>query len=242
MIIVFMWWLYQCFIGIYNIKLWNKLYHKYRGYDKDGMIALCGLYVFGCFTRSLFPKADVERYVLFDTWFSSVFIGRSIATIAEISFIYQWEYFIDNDTITGLIVSLIYIAEIFSWYSVLTLNFIGNIIEESLWCISFFIISLVMFKRRNYDLFIGSILYVLFMINIDIPMYMNRLNSLSTLSLYEGFLDCNFRRIMTWDLNHWKEEIPWQTGYFTLAVWSSLYLAYSYCSRKNINFYRNLSE
>ena len=229
MIVVFVWWLYQCFIGIYNIKLWKKLYHKYQKFDNDGMIGLCGLYVFGCFTRCLFPKSDVERYTLIDSWISSVFVGRSIATIAEISFVYQWEHFIDNEIITSLVVFLIYIAEICSWYGVLTLNFMGNIIEESLWTASFFIISITMFIKGKYDLFIGTMLYVMFMVYVDVPMYISRLGSLHTMTIYEGFIDCNLRREVTWDFNHWKEEIPWQTAYFTFAVWTSLYLTYKYC-------------
>ena len=33
---------------------------------------------------------DVPRMCLFDSWFSSVIVGRSVATIAELCFVAQW--------------------------------------------------------------------------------------------------------------------------------------------------------
>ena len=38
----------------------------------------------------LLPRADVQRIVLVDSWLSSVFVGRSVATIAELCFAAQW--------------------------------------------------------------------------------------------------------------------------------------------------------
>ena len=116
----------------------------------------------------------------------------------------------------------------------------GNIIEESLWTASFFIISITMFIKGKYDLFIGTMLYVMFMVYVDVPMYISRLGSLHTMTVYEGFIDCNLRREVTWDFNNWKEEIPWQTAYFTFAVWTSLYLTYKYC--KSIELWHTKSE
>ena len=54
------------------------------------MVLLCGAYVFGCAFRSILPRADVQRIVLFDTWLSSVMVGRTVATVAEICFVIQW--------------------------------------------------------------------------------------------------------------------------------------------------------
>ncbi len=44
------------------------------------MLLLCAAYVFGCAFRSVLPRADVQRICLFDTWLSSVVVGRSVAT------------------------------------------------------------------------------------------------------------------------------------------------------------------
>jgi hypothetical protein len=54
------------------------------------MVLLCGAYVFGCAFRSFLPRADVQRICLFDTWLSSVIVGRSVATVAEVCFAAQW--------------------------------------------------------------------------------------------------------------------------------------------------------
>ena len=56
----------------------------------EPMLLLCAAYVFGCAFRSILPRADVQRICLFDTWLSSVVVGRSVATVAELAFAAQW--------------------------------------------------------------------------------------------------------------------------------------------------------
>jgi len=56
----------------------------------EPLLLLCAIYVFGCAFRSVLPRADVQRICLFDTWLSSVLIGRSVATLAELCFALQW--------------------------------------------------------------------------------------------------------------------------------------------------------
>ena len=108
--------------------------------------------MFGCAFRSFLPRADVQRICLFDTWLSSVVIGRSVATVAEVCFVAQWAIVLHQlGTMTGaetvlnaawVIVPLIVIAECCSWYAVLTKNYLGNAIENSLWAVAFFIIGI----------------------------------------------------------------------------------------------------
>src|SRR5262249_60193305 len=109
----------------------------------DLMLFLSAAYVFGCAFRSFLPRADVQRICLFDTWLSSVIVGRSVATVAEICFVMQWAIILPQlGTMTGaqtaltvawVIVPLILIAGCFSWYAVLTRNYVGNAIEKSIW-------------------------------------------------------------------------------------------------------------
>ena len=78
-----------------------------------------------------------------DSWASSVLIGRSVATIAELSFAAQWALLLRGGALTTghrlslhvahAIVPLIAIAEINSWYAVLTTRNIGHVAEETLW-------------------------------------------------------------------------------------------------------------
>src|SRR5260370_15358406 len=53
-------------------------------------LVLSAVYVFGCAFRSVLPVYDIPRLCLFDTWLSSVAVGRSVATVAELCFISQW--------------------------------------------------------------------------------------------------------------------------------------------------------
>src|ERR1700761_7554674 len=99
------------------------------------MLLLCAGYVFGCAFRSLLPRADVQRICLFDTWLSSVAVGRSVATVAEVCFAAQWTMILvqlgtSTDAATAVnvawvLVPLILIAECFSWYAVLTTHYLG---------------------------------------------------------------------------------------------------------------------
>ena len=85
------WWALLTLVSGVNIAVWMVLYrtlqetrtaHFDSAPDLKLMLLLCATYVFGCAFRSVFPRADVQRICLFDTWLSSVVIGRSIATVA----------------------------------------------------------------------------------------------------------------------------------------------------------------
>ena len=82
-----------------NIAAWFWLYHHLQTPRTGGlfsasgmslMLLLCAAYVFGCAFRSFLPRADVQRICLFDTWLSSVMVGRTVATVAEVAFAAQW--------------------------------------------------------------------------------------------------------------------------------------------------------
>lgn len=86
------WWSLLTLVSAINIAAWFSLYHylqKPQTGSTSGvelMLLLCAAYVFGCAFRSFLPRADVQRICLFDTWLSSVMIGRSVATVAEVCF------------------------------------------------------------------------------------------------------------------------------------------------------------
>ena len=213
------------------------------------MIWLSFLYVFICAFRSFLPRADVQRIVLFDTWFSSVFVGRTVATIAELAFIAQWSLLLMliaqvtksrwTKAVSVIILVTISIAEICSWYAVIRTHYLGNVIEESLWGISYALIMSALIleipkfkgimKLNAFFAVVGSALYVLFMFTVDVPMYFSRLVSddLSKKNYFgfvQGLIDLNTKWVVTLDINDWKQEIPWMTLYFTFAVLVSLAL------------------
>ena len=157
------WWSLLTLVSGANIAIWFVLYRRLldqpavppgSAFGVELMLLLCAAYVFGCAFRSLLPRADVQRICLFDTWLSSVMVGRSVATVAEVCFAAQWAMILHQlGTMTGagttlnvawIIVPLILIAECFSWYAVVTTNYLGNAIENSIWAVVFFLVGIAL--------------------------------------------------------------------------------------------------
>ena len=153
------WWALLTLASSVNIGLWFLLYRQFRTQpaggsapDMEFMLFLCAAYVFGCAFRSFLPRADVQRICLFDTWLSSVAVGRSVATVAEICFAAQWAIVLHRlggvagvDTtlnIAWVIVPLIVVAQCCSWYGVLTTNYLANAIENSIWAVTFLLVGI----------------------------------------------------------------------------------------------------
>src|SRR5438876_4903023 len=197
------WWGLLSVVSGANIAAWFLLYRELHeppagglgtATDTQLMLFLCAAYVFGCAFRSLLPRADVQRICLFDTWLSSVAVGRSVATVAEICFAAQWAIMLHQlGTMTGadttlsaawVIVPLILIAECFSWYAVLTTHYLGNAIENSLWAVAFFIVGIGLCRLLpEFDgevrvvlaiAIVGIAGYLAFLMTIDVPMYLSR--------------------------------------------------------------------
>jgi hypothetical protein len=256
------WWGVLTLVSGVNIGIWFLLYRQLHQPPTGGsggtpgievMLLLCAAYVFGCAFRSFLPRADVQRICLFDTWLSSVVVGRSVATVAEICFAAQWAIILYQlGTMTGadttlnaawVIVPLILIAECFSWYAVLTTHYLGNAIENSIWAIAFFIVGIGLCRLLpEFDgevrvvivfTIIGIAGYLAFLMTVDVPMYLGRWRTevgdgSRLLSPLEGFRDVCTRWVVNHDLAEWKDEIAWMTLYFSAAVWASLALCVVY--------------
>jgi hypothetical protein len=260
------WWAMLTLVSAVNIALWFLLYRELRAQpigSMELMLLLCAAYVFGCAFRSVLPRADVQRICLFDTWLSSVLVGRSVATVAEICFVAQWAIILHqlgaitgSDTVLNvawIIVPLILIAECFSWYAVLTTNFLYNAIENSLWAVAFFLVGVGLVRllpefqgpvRVVLVLSIaGIVAYLAFLIAIDVPMYSSRWRANAAegnqlLGLIEGLRDVSTRWVKTHDIAHWKGEIAWMSLYFSGAVWASLALCVLYSLEGELPQYR----
>jgi hypothetical protein len=146
-----LWWLTLCGIAAGNILLWLWTYanaevsemNMYRKYH----LLLSGIYTFVCAYRSVLPRIDLERYCLFDTQFSSIVLGRSAATIAEISFatqlallIHEWAVTYNHPVAAAfsyVISPTLTLAQGFCWMGVVTRNHVYHAVEESLWAIIF---------------------------------------------------------------------------------------------------------
>jgi hypothetical protein len=271
------WWSLLTLVSGANIAIWFVLYRQLPeraganlGTSSLGsasgielMLILCAAYVFGCAFRSLLPRADVQRICLFDTWLSSVMVGRSVATVAEICFAAQWAMMLHQlGTMTGadttlnaawVIVPLILIAEGFSWYAVLTRHYLGNAIENSIWAVAFFIVGIGLCRLLpEFDgavrvvlgvTIAGIVAYLAFLMTVDVPMYLNRWRSEAAdgrklLGPLEGLRDVTTRWVVTHDLAEWKDEIAWMSLYFSAAVWASLALCVCYSLDHQLPRYR----
>jgi hypothetical protein len=201
---------------------------------------------------------------LFDTWLSSVVVGRSVATVAEVCFAVQWAIILQQlGTMTGaettliaawIVVPLILIAECFSWYAVLTRNYWGNAIENSIWAVAFFIVGVGLcrllpeFNGLVFGILsiaiVGIVGYLAFLMTVDVPMYLCRwraegADGSKPLRPREGLRDVCTRWVVTHDLAEWKDEIPWMSLYFSAAVWASLALCVCYSLENQLPRYRS---
>ena len=256
------WWGLLTLVSGVNIAVWFVLYRELPMAPAGAagssssigiMLLFCAAYVFGCAFRSFLPRADVQRICLFDTFLSSVMVGRTVATVAEVCFVVQWAIILHHlGTMTGaetvlnvawLIVPLILIAECLSWYAVLTRNYLGNAIENSLWAVTFLAVGVGLCRlvpEFNGPVRIALIVaivgiagYLAFLITVDVPMYLSRwqaglADGSKLLGFLEGLHDVSTRWVVTHDFEHWKDEIAWMSLYFSAAVWSSLALCVVY--------------
>ena len=266
------WWALLSLASATNIALWFQLYHQFQlqqAHSRDSasgtslMLFLCAAYVFGCAFRSFLPRADVQRICLFDTWLSSVLIGRSVATVAEVCFAAQWAMILHQLggmagagttlNVAWMIVPMIIVAQCCSWYGVLTTNYLANAIENSIWAVVFFLVGVAL--CRLFPEFHGPVRWVLamgiagivfflaFLMTVDVPMYLSRWRAevgdgSNLLHPLEGLRDVSRRWVVTRDHAEWKDEIPWMSLYFSAAVWSSLALCVCYSLEDQLPRYR----
>jgi hypothetical protein len=257
---VLVWWTALSVASLINIAVWTTVASRLRR-DKPftppgeysarrQLLMLSVLFVLGCAFRSFLPRAEGQRICLYDSAISSAMWGRWVATVAELALITQWALVLAHYAkVTGLrvaravsllVVPLIVVAECFSWYTTLTTNFIGSVIEESTWALTgtLLIIGFAVVWPRTRGprrLFVGATLllqtaYVIFMCTVDVPMYWARWTTdqgrgKQYLTLAEGWQDCHRRRVVTRRWDDWKDEMPWMTLYFSAGVWVSISLS-----------------
>jgi hypothetical protein len=269
---VALWWGFLLIVSVGNIALWLALHRRARRrlpgstarvFRIELMVLLCAAYVFGCAFRSVLPRADVQRICLFDTWLSSVAVGRTVATVAEICFVIQWAIVLRelaslarSDTarhVSTLVVPLILLAECCSWYAVITTSYLGNAFENSLWAMTFLLIAVALVRlygefrgvmRAAIAIAVAGIAgYLAFLATVDVPMYLARwqadvASGKKLLDVFVGLYDASTRWAVTRDIAHWHEEMPWMALYFSAAVWSSLALASFVLFREHLPRYR----
>lgn len=219
---------------------------------------LAGLYVLGCAFRSVIPVIDVPRVALIDSFVASVLVGRSVATVAELAFAAQWALMLHDssrhtNSPTGrwtarVIFPLIVVAEICSWYSVLTTSNLGHVFEECLWatCAALLCASLIApwrawspaQRRTAVALCAVTAGYVAYMLTIDIPRYLSRWSAdemagRTYLTLLQGLRDIAYPHQVTYAWDVWRSELDWMFLYFGIGVWTSIALIHAPLSEQS---------
>lgn len=252
------WWLALCGLGVLNIAAWMASAVSLRrhgmaaaGDTRRLQLLLSAGYVFGCAYRSWLPVFDIQRLCLVDTWLSSAVVGRSVATVAELCFAAQWAVLMRELGSAGshrmargvsrAVVPVIALAEVCSWYAVLTTSNLGHVVEESLWGITAALIAACLWdlrrsvpaRRRPMLVFMctAGLAYVAYMFAVDVPMYWTRWVSDEAagrhyLPLVDGILDATVRRVVSHRWEDWRTEVVWMSLYFSVAVWLSIGLVH----------------
>jgi hypothetical protein len=245
---VLLWWALLSAVSVGNIVAWTWV-SRGAPANRRRQRALSLVFVLVCAFRSFLPRADVQRICLVDSWWSTVLVGRAVATIAELSFVAQWALLLgetardSNAAFAGLVaramVPMIAFAEVCSWYAVVTTSYLGNTLEESTWTLTAVLAiaaaaSLAPRLARRYRPFVGVVFalglaYVAFMCTVDVPMYFTRWRADTAaarpyLGLADGFHDLATRWVVTRSWEDWHEELAWMAGYFSVAVWASIAL------------------
>ena len=254
---VLVWWAILTTASAVNIVFWIVVARRFAQKapsmepsvrrTRKWQLALAAIFMLGCAFRSLLPRAEGQRIVLYDSWLSAVVISRAVATVAELSLVAQWTIFVREYArgvnarlalaLSWLFIPLIMNAEIFSWYTTLTTNFIGSCVEESTWAVTAFLM-VVSFstlwrrytgaRRRIIGVCIASLtVYFIFMCSVDVPMYRSRYRADQArgkqyLSVADGWADASTRRVLTRRWVDWRDEMPWMSLYFTAGVWISI--------------------
>lgn len=256
------WWLFLCAASAVNVGLWllsrRALSRRLAAAPPElpagrrWHLLLSLGFVLGCAFRSFVPRADLQRICLVDSWVACVGVGRSVATVAELCFVTQWALTLNEAATTAgsrfaravalATVPVIAIAEVCSWYAVLTTNALGNAVEQSIWTSTAALQGLAVAslwprasaRSRPWIAFVvlGALVFVAFMTSIDIPMYLRRwwedeAAGRPYLGLLEGARDVFGRWVVTGSWADWHEELAWMAGYFSVCVWLSVGLAHA---------------
>jgi len=244
------WWALLFLVSAGNLVLWVVIAREVYGLS-DGYVAqqllLSGIFAAACAFRSILPRVDLERQCLWNSALSSIFVGRSVATVAELCFAGQCALLISKlAALTGnawlqvvgwSIVPLILLAQLCCWYAVISLNHLGHAIEEILWSVLTILMALSLgltlgqmpadSRMLSWFGMVACAGAALLMLGVDVPMYLARWrharsSGVRYLSLMEGLGDALQRRRVAHRWDEWRPEVPWMSLYFTVGVWLSL--------------------
>ena len=234
------WWTLLRATSVLNLLLlgWTAATVPLDGPNRAVQLTCATIYVLVCGFRSFWPRVDLERTVLVDHPLSSIALGRTAATVAELVFTLQCALFVHGlgaHAVAWSLVPLIAVAQGCCWLGVLTQNHLWHAAEEALWAVMMAMLAVVFISAAPGAApaaalilgVVGCFAGAFVMAGVDIPMYVARWRSESAagrryLTVRAGFADALHRRVPTGAWAVWRREVPWMTPYFSAAVWLSL--------------------
>jgi hypothetical protein len=244
------WWLALCAAAFVNVLLWAWSARRLApgaGSSRRWMLLLSAIYVLGCGFRSIFPMIDAPRLCLHDTWISRIVVGRSVATVAELSFALQWALLLREAGMdsrvarcAGLaVVPIIVAAEIASWSAVLASNYLLHAIENSLWTLAAALVLAAFLSLRPRvegatlrfldAACAAALVYIAYVAIADVPMYVSRWRAAggALAPLEQSARTLLERCVVRREWSAWRQDATWLSLYFTVAVWISCALPHA---------------
>lgn len=249
------WWTSLRAVSVFNALLWVGLLIGLGVPADHGVphLICSGIFVAVCGFRSFFPRVDLERTVMLDHPLSGIALGRTSATIAEMSFTVQSALVLEVlgrahgvswvGVIAWVVGPLIAVAQTACWTAVVTLNHLWHGVEELLWTLYVLLAGAALIGIWPHATgttlkgllvlgLIGCVASAILMSGIDVPMYVKRYREGQAqgerfLGVGEGFRDAAVRREPTQDWAVWRHEVPWMSLYFSGGVWLSLVMAWA---------------
>jgi hypothetical protein len=130
----------------------------------------------------------------------------------------------------------------------LTKNYLGNVIENSIWGVSFFVVGIALCRLLpEFEGPVAVVLviaisgiagYLFFLATVDVPMYLTRWRAETTdssrqLSPLAGLRDASVRWVVTHDIAEWKNETGCR---FILVRRSGRVSRYAFATRSQVIF------
>lgn len=227
-------------VALWALSAWSLAPDPGVEATRQSLLWLSAIYVAGCAFRSVLPMVDVPRYCLHATPVSRIFVGRSVATVAELAFVLQWALLMHEAGAARAAVAtvaIILVAEILSWLAVLTKNDLFHAAENALWTVAAAFAAAFLASRWDDSGEVGrqviavsivcAAVYIVFMVAYVVPMYLRRWEPGGAyLSLREGMRQLVGPCVVERDWAHWRQDAAWLTPYFTIAVWMSIALVH----------------
>jgi len=259
-----LWWMTLVVGSCVNVALILSRLASVKDPYPRKMTYLAAVFVFGCAVRSIWPRVDVERICFWDSWISVTFVGRVLATAAEVCFAAQISGtvgmlaqnigFSRTKRVADVLFWFICIAQCCCWLGVTSRRQIWHVFEESIWAAvfgTFGVCYAVIYKTARTQVqgspcslsdvgyakryLAGGVpacmAFVVFMVLVDIPMYMHRYQQdqargQTYLWVSEGVIDTMTCKRVSKSMEDWLPEIPWMTGYFLGSTLVSIWLTW----------------